>query len=172
MFGGAATWPAWWLVALLTAGVLSDIFDGIIARRLGVATPALRQADSVVDVLFWFCVCGAQWRREPGLLCRHALVIVAFLAMELGCQALCLARFRRMVATHTYAAKSLGLVLFAGFGVLFCAPNGLTSVLRCGYGMAVDLEILGILVLAARYPIDIASIRVLLRPLGGLRRHD
>jgi len=172
MLAGAAAWPAWWLVAMLTAGVLSDIFDGIIARRLGMATPALRQADSAVDVLFWCCVFGAAWRREPGLLAQHGLVIGAFLAMELGCQALCLARFRRMVATHTYAAKSWGLVLFAGFAVLLCAPNGLTIVLMCLYGMAVDLEILGILVLAARYPIDIPSIRVLLRPLGGPRPPD
>jgi CDP-diacylglycerol--glycerol-3-phosphate 3-phosphatidyltransferase len=172
ILGGAVSWPGWGLVAMLTAGVISDIFDGIIARRLGVATPALRQADSAVDVLFWVRVFGAVWRRVPGLLWQHALVIGAFLAMEVACQVLCLARFRRLVATHTYAAKSWGLVLFAGFAVLLFAPNGLTIILMCLYGIAVDIEIFGILVLAARYPIDIPSIRVLLRPLGGPRTRD
>lgn len=156
---------------MLTAGVLSDIFDGIIARRLGVATPKLRQADSAVDVLFWCCVFGAVWRRAPGMLWHHAWVITAFLVVEITCQVLCLARFRRMVATHTYAAKSWGLVLFAGFAVLMLAPNGLTIRVMCLYGIAVDLEILGILVLAPRYPIDIPSIRGLVR-LGGPRRPD
>ena len=85
---------------------------------------------------------------------------------------LCLARFRRLVATHTYAAKSWGLVLFVGFAVLLSVPNGLTICVMCLYGMAVDFEIFGILLLAARYPIDIPSIRVLLRPLGGLRPPD
>lgn len=38
----------WFIVGYLVA-VLSDIFDGIIARRLGVSTVQLRQADSWAD---------------------------------------------------------------------------------------------------------------------------
>ena len=33
----------WIYLPLLVTGTLSDIFDGILARRLGVATPALRR---------------------------------------------------------------------------------------------------------------------------------
>ena len=38
----------WIYLPLLVAGTLSDIFDGILARRLGVATPALRRFDSLL----------------------------------------------------------------------------------------------------------------------------
>jgi len=39
-------------LGLLAAGVLSDIFDGVIARRLNCSTPALRKLDSKADVVF------------------------------------------------------------------------------------------------------------------------
>ncbi|HEY8616834.1 CDP-alcohol phosphatidyltransferase family protein [Phenylobacterium sp.] len=38
-------------VVLLGLGVLSDIFDGVIARRLGVATAELRTFDSRTDLV-------------------------------------------------------------------------------------------------------------------------
>jgi phosphatidylglycerophosphate synthase len=41
----------------LVAAFLSDVFDGIIARRLGVATPALRRLDSAADTLSTRPVC-------------------------------------------------------------------------------------------------------------------
>ncbi len=45
----------------LIAAFVSDIFDGIIARRLNVATPALRRLDSVADT-FFYVACGyAAW---------------------------------------------------------------------------------------------------------------
>src|SRR6266853_6691870 len=36
----------------LTLAFLSDVFDGILARRLNVATPGLRRVDSIADSVF------------------------------------------------------------------------------------------------------------------------
>ena len=41
------------LAAVLVAGFLSDVLDGMIARRTGQATPALRYADTIVDTIFY-----------------------------------------------------------------------------------------------------------------------
>ena len=38
------------------AAFLSDIFDGVIARRLGVSIASLRKADSWADVCLYLCV--------------------------------------------------------------------------------------------------------------------
>ena len=43
---GRTGWP---FARLLIAGLLSDIFDGVLARRLGVASARLRLTDSVTD---------------------------------------------------------------------------------------------------------------------------
>ena len=72
---------------LLSLGVLSDIFDGIIARRLGVATPALRTWDSRADVAFWLCAVIAVAVLRPGLvpaLWPAAAVIAALEVHVLG----------------------------------------------------------------------------------------
>ncbi len=48
-------------VTLLTIGLLTDIFDGIIARRLGVSTQRLRRLDSTIDQIFFVCVAVAAY---------------------------------------------------------------------------------------------------------------
>ncbi|HOY97688.1 MAG TPA: CDP-alcohol phosphatidyltransferase family protein, partial [Catalimonadaceae bacterium] len=40
-------------IVILTTGLLTDIFDGIIARRLNVSTQTLRRLDSTVDQVFF-----------------------------------------------------------------------------------------------------------------------
>ncbi|HXT32481.1 MAG TPA: CDP-alcohol phosphatidyltransferase family protein, partial [Vicinamibacterales bacterium] len=41
------------LAAVLGAAFLSDVFDGVIARRLGIATAGIRRADTLVDTFFY-----------------------------------------------------------------------------------------------------------------------
>jgi phosphatidylglycerophosphate synthase len=64
--------PRWVYLPILVAGTLSDIYDGILARRFGVATPALRRYDSVTDVIYYlfilappFCYAN-RWPRITG----------------------------------------------------------------------------------------------------------
>ena len=42
-----------WFVVIIAWAIISDIFDGIIARKIGVATEWLRRWDSRVDSVFW-----------------------------------------------------------------------------------------------------------------------
>lgn len=59
----------WIYLPLLVLGTLSDIVDGMIARRLGVATPALRRYDSVADIIDCVFVLAALWLvRKPPIL--------------------------------------------------------------------------------------------------------
>ncbi|MES4793470.1 MAG: CDP-diacylglycerol--glycerol-3-phosphate 3-phosphatidyltransferase, partial [Chloroflexota bacterium] len=44
------------VIAGLTAGFLSDVFDGVIARLLGSATERLRVADSWTDAFYYLCL--------------------------------------------------------------------------------------------------------------------
>ena len=53
---------------LLSLAVLSDIFDGVIARRMKVVTPALRTWDSRADVVFWLGATAALLLMHPALL--------------------------------------------------------------------------------------------------------
>lgn len=100
-------------VGLLATGVLSDIFDGVIARRLGVSTPALRVADSRVDVLFWVGALAAAGLLHPQAFARLWPCAAVLAAMELAGHAISWTRFRRQASPHHLLSKLFGLGLWA-----------------------------------------------------------
>ncbi len=59
VLGGAFPLGAWfrveggWYVEMLIIGLVSDICDGVLARKLGTATLALRRFDSNCDTVFY-----------------------------------------------------------------------------------------------------------------------
>ena len=160
--GARAGWSGSWLALAVAIGVVSDIFDGIIARRLGVATPALRRADSTVDLLFWLSVLGAA-QFSAGFVSHHRLAIGLLLASEAACQIVSRKRFQKPPATHTYAAKAWGLVLSVGFILaLLGHENTTVSVVMLVSGMLVNAEVVAIMALSPHQPVDVASVWPLL----------
>ena len=96
---------------LLILGVLSDIFDGVIARRLGVATVALRTWDSRADVLFWVSTFIAVAVARPTLIPLLWPLALTIALLEVGNHLVSLARFRREASPHHYLSKLFGLGL-------------------------------------------------------------
>src|ERR1700761_4270401 len=70
------------LAVLILLATLSDIFDGIAARRLGVSTPALRRADSIVDLVFWLATIAALFFLRPVAMRANWAVIACAIAAE------------------------------------------------------------------------------------------
>ena len=63
---------------MIAAGFLSDVYDGILARRWGTETAALRVADSAADTVFYLGVLSAVIARHwPVLRDRLALLIAS-----------------------------------------------------------------------------------------------
>ncbi len=98
---------------------LSDIFDGIIARRLGVSDAELRQADSFADVCFYGCVFVSAWRVYPNIIHQFStpLLIVVF-AQGLW-WIVNLVKYGKPASYHTYSAKLWGITLFIATVALF-----------------------------------------------------
>ncbi|PJJ59551.1 CDP-alcohol phosphatidyltransferase family protein [Hymenobacter chitinivorans] len=174
--GGAAATTALrqLLAALVVLGLVSDIFDGIIARRLGVATPALRRLDSSVDTLFWLCVLAGVVLLCPRFLPEHALWISVVLALEALTYVVSYLRFRKEIALHTLSAKLWTLVLTAL--LLELILSGHTSWLfgACvGLGVLSRLEIIGILCTLRTWATDVPSLYHAWQVRRGrpLRRH-
>jgi len=159
ILGAMQNWPGAVLVAMLAAGTLSDIFDGIIARRIGTATPRLRQADSAADLVFWVCVIIATEHHTGGFLFRHAGWLACLAFSEAACYALSFRRFRRPPAIHSYGAKLWGLLLFAGFAALLDgAPSARFINFVIGFGILVNTESLAIIAISKDYPVDVKSV--------------
>lgn len=163
-----------WAVGLMTFGLLSDVFDGIVARRLGVSTQRLRRLDSAVDQAFWLLVLGAAVVASPAFFQRHGLSIGLLLALEAATYVLSYLRFGREVATHSLGAKLWTLTIFATLAEVLLTGDSRLGLLSClAVGTASRLEVLGILAVLPRWMSDVPTLYHALRLRRGLpiRRH-
>ena len=109
---------------ILTAAVLSDIFDGILARRLGVATPFLRRLDSAVDIGFYLAVGVTLWRLRPEAVRAHSSLLGTLLGLELLRFGLERLKYGSKASYHLWSAKAWGLALFVGALALLSFNGG------------------------------------------------
>jgi phosphatidylglycerophosphate synthase len=108
----------WFIIGYVIA-VCSDIFDGIIARRLGVSTPQLRQADSWADICLYLCIAVATWLVHPQVILDFQVPLSIAIAAQLTLFAISLIKFRKFPSFHTYTAKIWGLSLLVATVSLF-----------------------------------------------------
>ncbi len=146
------------MLAVILIATLSDILDGVIARRLGVATVSLRRADSIVDLVFWMSVPAGLYLQNPPLIWHARFIVAAILAAEGVLQGVSLARFRRMVATHSYSAKFAGLCLMIGASLLCLQshPVAATNLIAGSYALCA-LDVLAILLILPAWKTDVPS---------------
>jgi len=116
--------PDIWLGILFLAGPVSDIFDGVLARRLGTATSKLRIADTIVDSAFYVCVLIAVGQVNWPAIRGNMWLIVAVIGLESARLVLDLVKFGRIASYHTYTAKIWGLLLMVAVGSVLCFGSG------------------------------------------------
>lgn len=144
---------------ILFTGTLSDIFDGILARRFGVSTPALRRYDSVTDAIYYLFVLGAVW-----ILCKPAIAgnipaIALLIGSEAAVMLISFIRFRKYPATHSYLAKFYGLCLLAALvALLVFNASGWAIIALAVVAVVTNAEIIAIHLLMDSPPVDVRSI--------------
>src|SRR5580658_7147584 len=72
--GAMCAWNPVTLAAMVVAAMVSDIFDGVLARRWGSDTAGVRLFDSMADTVFYLCVGAALWLTRPEVLRRNGLL--------------------------------------------------------------------------------------------------
>lgn len=161
----ALRFPSGLAFALCLAGAfLSDVFDGILARRWGVATQTLRRLDSAADSLFYVAATFAVWHLHPATLQSRWPWLAVLLALELSRYAFDLLKFRREASYHMWSSKAWGLALFIGFlSILGFGHDGAAVDAAIGLGIAVDLEGLAISIVLQRWQSDVPSLYHALR---------
>jgi phosphatidylglycerophosphate synthase len=103
------------IVVLLIAGLLSDIFDGIIARKQNTSTATLRRMDSHTDMIFWLSAGFTAWFIWSEVIRENNFVICSLLGMEALCYLVSFLKFGKETCSHAYLSKFWGLTLLAAF---------------------------------------------------------
>jgi CDP-diacylglycerol--glycerol-3-phosphate 3-phosphatidyltransferase len=144
---------------LILAGMLSDYFDGVLARRFGVAYPGLRRFDSLTDILFYVCILITSFIVAGDVLRQSAVPLVLTILSELACILLSVLRFRVFPATHCYSAKFYGLMLCVVFiSVLSFNGGAWMFYVLSAVGLAANAEVIAILLLSQSAPVDVRTV--------------
>jgi phosphatidylglycerophosphate synthase len=147
------------VIILLSVGLLSDIFDGIIARKLNISTQQLRRLDSTIDQVFFICVGIATYIQCPQFFKEDATKLIVLLSSEALIYIVCFIKFKKEIATHTIGAKFWTLVLFATLVevIIHCQSNILFQ-LCFWVGIVTRLEIIAIIFTIKNWTNDVPSI--------------
>lgn len=108
----------WFLLGYILA-ILSDIFDGILARRWQVSTPRLRQTDSWADIWLFCCLALCTWLVYPQVIMAFRIPLLIAIAAQFTLFIINLIKFQKFPSFHTYTAKAWGLMLLVATIALF-----------------------------------------------------
>jgi cardiolipin synthase len=111
------------IVVLLFLGLLSDVLDGIIARKQNISSAKMRRLDSQTDMIFWLSAGFTAWFIWPQTISENSFVIWILLGMEASCYLVSILKFGRETCTHAYLSKFWGITLLAAFTDLILNGN-------------------------------------------------
>jgi CDP-diacylglycerol--glycerol-3-phosphate 3-phosphatidyltransferase len=146
-------------VPILIGAILSDYFDGVLARRLNVAFPWVRRLDSITDAIFYLCILVSAWIVAHATILAGIIPVVVLVLGELTCDGLSLVKFRVLPAIHAISAKFYGLCLFiACLCVMSYGVGPWILWTLAGVSIIANAEVVTILLLSKEAPVDVLSI--------------
>jgi phosphatidylglycerophosphate synthase len=162
------------IITLIVLGLLSDIFDGIIARKLNISTQKLRRLDSSIDQIFWVAILVSAYIVSPVFFKTNLVLILIVILLEIACYAISFIKFKKEVATHAIASKIWTLFLFATLLQVIAAGNSIVLFYICfSLGVITRLEIVFILFILKDWTNDVPTVyhAVLIKKGKEIKRH-
>lgn len=88
------------LISLICIAFLSDVFDGIIARKYNCSNEKLRQMDSKADSFFWLSVCVVLIKFYPEFIFQNKFKLFILICTEIGMQVFAYLKHGKSLALH------------------------------------------------------------------------
>ncbi|MEO1350528.1 MAG: CDP-alcohol phosphatidyltransferase family protein [Cyanobacteria bacterium J06635_15] len=163
--GPGLLWAAWQghkgaFVSLFVLAFISDVVDGMIARRLQVVTSRLREADSRADLSLYLCVIAAIWLVHPDVLVEFWVPLTFAIAAQ-GLQWLTgLIKYGHLPSYHSYSAKLWGVSLAIATVALFAFDYaGITFLATLLIGTLHNLEEVAMTFILPTWTFDVKTIQ-------------
>ncbi len=117
--GAACSWNGVTLASMVVVALVSDIFDGVLARRWSCDTAGVRLFDSMADTVFYLCVAVALRVGQPAVWGNLSGLLIPLLTLEVLRFGLDFAKFGKPASYHSYLAKCWGLTMAVGVVAVF-----------------------------------------------------
>jgi CDP-diacylglycerol--glycerol-3-phosphate 3-phosphatidyltransferase len=149
---------------VLIPALLSDIFDGWIARKYGLESRLGAILDSVADSLMLFVSLYGIWVFHPEVIREHAWLCGIAMGLWVLEDVLALARYRRLSSYHTYLSKVVANLLgfFIGWLFLFGFEPWMLY-LAAGTSIVASLEEIALLKVLPQWRADVRGLWWVLR---------
>jgi CDP-diacylglycerol--glycerol-3-phosphate 3-phosphatidyltransferase len=139
--GAACSWNGFALAGIVVAALISDIWDGVLARRWSCDTAGVRLFDSMADTVFYLCTGAALWMSQPQIWRSCGGLLLSLLGLEGARFAVDFVKFGRPASYHSYLAKLWGLVMACGvIGVFAMGRSNVLVPAALGLGILCDVE--------------------------------
>ncbi|GIM55319.1 CDP-alcohol phosphatidyltransferase family protein [Capnocytophaga cynodegmi] len=146
------------IVVLLFLGILSDIFDGTIARKLNISSVKLRRLDSQTDLIFWISVGISAFWLNTEIIKQHTTEIICLFIMEGMCYTISFLRFGKETCTHAFLSKVWGICLLVAFvSLIGFSHGGFPLQLAIYWGLFSQLDVILITLLLPKWQNDVPS---------------
>ncbi len=158
------------MISFSIYAIVSDIFDGIIARYLKISTIEKCQLDTKIDTVFWFSCLFYICINYTEFLQKHFLQIGILVFSEIGIIVLGLLKFQERISYHTIFSKFWALLLLWFFISLISSSKAEFS-FSCSfwYGLFVQFEILAIASILDKPQTDVPNIISAIKLKKGLK---
>src|ERR1700722_4299313 len=103
--GAASSWNGFTLAGIVVGALVSDIYDGMLARRWRCDTAGVRLFDSMADTVFYVGGAVALWIGQPGVWRDYAGLLIPLLSLEALRFGWDFAKFGKPASYHSYLAK-------------------------------------------------------------------
>ena len=137
--GAISGWNGVMMAWLVGTALLSDIFDGVLARRWKCDTAGVRLFDSTADAVFYAGAGVALWIGPSPVLRANAGLLVAVLALEAARYGLEFAKFGKPASYHSYLAKAWGLAMAAAMIWAFASNGSQGASVLLGVSLALGI---------------------------------
>ena len=146
------------ILILMYLGLISDIFDGIIARKQNISSEKLRRMDSQADMVFWLSLGFATWILYPKLISDNSFAIWTILAMEMSCYIISFIKFKKETSTHAFLSKIWGITLLIAFTSLIGFNHaGIPFYIAIIVGLISHIDVILIVLILPKWTHDIPS---------------
>ncbi|UMQ43852.1 CDP-alcohol phosphatidyltransferase family protein [Chryseobacterium sp. Y16C] len=146
------------LLSLMYFGLLTDIFDGIIARKIGASSEKLRRLDSQTDLVFWLSLGFAAYFLNPELIKSEWKGILLILLMEALCYVVSILKFGKETCTHAFLSKMWGISLLIAFTYLIGFQQaGWAFYLTVILGFISHIDVIMIILFLPKWQYDVPS---------------
>lgn len=147
----------YFVLLIIYVGILTDVFDGILARKLNISTNILRVQDTLVDMLFYISILYYIVKSNPERFSEHIIFILAILLLEFFMYVISLARFQKLPSPHAILSKFWGIYLVFEFTLLLLNIQGNHFSIALYIGLFVHIDRVLIYIILRKWEHDIPS---------------